>query len=195
MYVKVGKKCTIRPSGPYVGKLMSVNAADQVNSVHFKCTCIQDIENFLPDMLRSKGWGGQQLCMCQQGLAMEGEPESRGFEGFKTLGTHARVCALDVLRMHLPDSLSQRIEAGHLAFINENRVCTVLFIGFPSIKASLHPVHVLQHLDPSHVSNCMHDAQENKRLEITFQMLMPSCIMCRGPRQATMTLSRVSKQQ
>ena len=52
------------------------------------------------------------------------------------LDVDARSQALEVLRMHLPDTLAQRIEAGHLAFINEIRVCTVLFIGFPSLKAS-----------------------------------------------------------
>ncbi len=78
-------------------------------------------------------------CVCQQGLATEGEEKSDGFEDFRNLGKDVRASALDVLRMHLPDSLAQRIEAGHLAFINEIRVCTVLFIGFPSIKASLDP--------------------------------------------------------
>ncbi|EIE21630.1 hypothetical protein COCSUDRAFT_56833 [Coccomyxa subellipsoidea C-169] len=56
-----------------------------------------------------------------QGLATEGEAKSDGFEDFMNLGKDVRASALDVLRMHLPDSLAQRIEAGHLAFINEIR--------------------------------------------------------------------------
>ncbi len=39
-----------------------------------------------------------------------------------------------VLRAHLPDAVSKRIEAGLKDYINELRVCTVLFIGFPSLK-------------------------------------------------------------
>ena len=39
-----------------------------------------------------------------------------------------------VLRAHLPDAVSERIETGHVAFISELRVCTILFIGFPSLK-------------------------------------------------------------
>ena len=42
--------------------------------------------------------------------------------------------AEDVLRAHLPDAVSKRIEAGLIDFISEIRVCTILFIGFPSLK-------------------------------------------------------------
>ena len=39
-----------------------------------------------------------------------------------------------VLRAHLPDAVSKRIEAGLVEFVSEIRVCTILFIGFPSLK-------------------------------------------------------------
>ena len=42
--------------------------------------------------------------------------------------------AVQILRMHVMDNVRQRIEAGHLDFVNEIRVCTVLFLGFPSLK-------------------------------------------------------------
>ncbi len=42
--------------------------------------------------------------------------------------------AENVLRAHLPDAVSKRIEAGLIDFISEIRVCTILFIGFPSLK-------------------------------------------------------------
>jgi hypothetical protein len=42
-----------------------------------------------------------------------------------------------VLRAHLPDGVSARIEAGLVEYISEIRVCTILFIGFPSLKASI----------------------------------------------------------
>ena len=43
-----------------------------------------------------------------------------------------------VLRAHLPDAVSRRIEAGLVEFVSEIRVCTILFIGFPSLKVALH---------------------------------------------------------
>lgn len=43
-----------------------------------------------------------------------------------------------VLRAHLPDAVSKRIEAGLVEFVSEIRVCTILFIGFPSLKVALH---------------------------------------------------------
>jgi len=49
--------------------------------------------------------------------------------------------AEDVLRAHLPDAVSKRIEAGLIDFISEIRVCTILFIGFPSLKVP-EPKHV-----------------------------------------------------
>ena len=36
--------------------------------------------------------------------------------------------------LRMPNIVRQRIEAGHRDFINELRVCTVLFAGFPSLK-------------------------------------------------------------
>ena len=46
-----------------------------------------------------------------------------------------------VLRAHLPDAVSKRIEAGLVAFISELRVCTVLFIGFPVLKVRFPMLH------------------------------------------------------
>ena len=43
-----------------------------------------------------------------------------------------------VLRAHLPDAVFKRIEAGLVEFVSEIRVCTILFIGFPSLKVALH---------------------------------------------------------
>lgn len=45
-----------------------------------------------------------------------------------------------VLRAHLPDGVSARIEAGLVEYISEIRVCTILFIGFPSLKANILPL-------------------------------------------------------
>lgn len=41
---------------------------------------------------------------------------------------------LQVMRMHVMDNVRQRIEAGHRDFVNEIRVCTVLFLGLPSLQ-------------------------------------------------------------
>ncbi len=74
--------------------------------------------------------------MFMQVYPEDNQTGAQRLKDFMVLGVDARAQALQVLRMHLPDTLAQRIEAGHLAFINEIRVCTVLFIGFPSLKAS-----------------------------------------------------------
>ena len=37
-------------------------------------------------------------------------------------------------QMHVMDNVRQRIEAGHMDFVNEIRVCTILFLGFPTLK-------------------------------------------------------------
>lgn len=44
-----------------------------------------------------------------------------------------------MLRMHLLDNLRQRIEAGHDDFVNELRVCTIVFCGFPSLQVTCSP--------------------------------------------------------
>lgn len=62
--------------------------------------------------------------------------KSQSIKDLKALKPNAKAHALDVMHMHLPDILAQRIEAGHSAFLNEIRVCTVLFIGFPSLTVS-----------------------------------------------------------
>ena len=53
---------------------------------------------------------------------------------FDTLPRGVQARAVQILRMHVMDNVRQRIEAGHLDFVNEIRVCTVLFLGFPSLK-------------------------------------------------------------
>lgn len=65
-----------------------------------------------------------------------------------------RVCppTPQVLRMHLLENVRLRIEAGHIDYVNEIRVCTVLFLGFPSIN------HLLDKLPPGG----MGEAVENK---------------------------------
>ena len=40
------------------------------------------------------------------------------------------------LQMHVMDNVRQRIEAGHKHFVDEVRVCTLLFMGFPSLKVN-----------------------------------------------------------
>lgn len=42
--------------------------------------------------------------------------------------------AVHFLQMHVMDNVRQRIELGHKHFIDEIRVCTLLFMGFPSLK-------------------------------------------------------------
>ncbi|KDD71197.1 hypothetical protein H632_c5583p0, partial [Helicosporidium sp. ATCC 50920] len=37
--------------------------------------------------------------------------------------------------MHLPQNLRLRIEAGHIDYVNEVRICTVLFLGFPGLSS------------------------------------------------------------
>ena len=38
--------------------------------------------------------------------------------------------------MHVIDNVRQRIEAGLRDFVSEIRVCTVVFLGFPSLSVS-----------------------------------------------------------
>ena len=46
------------------------------------------------------------------------------------------LCAAQVMRMHIIDNVRQRIEAGLRDFVSEIRVCTVVFLGFPSLSVS-----------------------------------------------------------
>jgi hypothetical protein len=55
---------------------------------------------------------------------------------FAALPRPVQARAVQLLRMHVMDNVRQRIEAGHMDFVNEIRVCTCLFIGFPSLKVS-----------------------------------------------------------
>ncbi len=43
---------------------------------------------------------------------------------------------VQVMRMHIVDNVRQRIEAGLRDFVSEIRVCTVVFLGFPSLSVS-----------------------------------------------------------
>ena len=47
----------------------------------------------------------------------------------------AQVRALRLLRLHVMDSVRLRLEAGHRDFISELRHCTLVFVGFPSLRA------------------------------------------------------------
>lgn len=46
----------------------------------------------------------------------------------------AQAAAVQFLHLHVIDNVRQRIAAGHLDFVNEIRVCTLLFFGFPSLQ-------------------------------------------------------------
>lgn len=79
---------------------------------------------------------------------LQGAPEATvgGIEELQHKGASRAVTERSegVLRAHLPDPISKRLEAGLIDFIAEIRVCTILFIGFPSLKASfpsfMHPL-------------------------------------------------------
>lgn len=51
------------------------------------------------------------------------------------LPSHVAARAAALFRMHVVDNVRQRIEAGHFEFISEIRHLTILFMGFPSLKA------------------------------------------------------------
>ncbi|KAL3159729.1 hypothetical protein ABBQ38_010135 [Trebouxia sp. C0009 RCD-2024] len=53
---------------------------------------------------------------------------------FQELPRYVQLRAVQILRMHVMGNVRQRIEAGHRDFVNEIRVCTCLFLGFPSLK-------------------------------------------------------------
>lgn len=53
---------------------------------------------------------------------------------FQDLPRYVQLRAVQILRMHVMGNVRQRIEAGHRDFVNEIRVCTCLFLGFPSLK-------------------------------------------------------------
>lgn len=56
---------------------------------------------------------------------------------FQELPRYVQLRAVQILRMHVMGNVRQRIEAGHRDFVNEIRVCTCLFLGFPSLKVSV----------------------------------------------------------
>lgn len=53
---------------------------------------------------------------------------------FESLPSKAQQRALLVLRMHVMDSVRRCVEVGQREFINEIRTCTMVFLGFPSLK-------------------------------------------------------------
>ena len=53
---------------------------------------------------------------------------------FSKLSKPMQLRSAEYLQMHVMDNVRQRIEAGHKDFVDEIRVCTVLFIGFPFLK-------------------------------------------------------------
>lgn len=55
---------------------------------------------------------------------------------FQDLPRYVQLRAVQILRMHVMGNVRQRIEAGHRDFVNEIRVCTCLFLGFPSLKVT-----------------------------------------------------------
>ena len=57
---------------------------------------------------------------------------------FQDLPRYVQLRAVQILRMHVMGNVRQRIEAGHRDFVNEIRVCTCLFLGFPSLKVHPH---------------------------------------------------------
>ena len=62
------------------------------------------------------------------------EPNKPGRVSFESLSQKAQQRALLVMRMHVMDSVRRRVEIGQREFINEIRTCTMVFVGFPSLK-------------------------------------------------------------
>ena len=83
-------------------------------------------QNILVWVQRSKGQGSAQL---EEGVQYLAE--------FAELPRYVQARAVQILRMHVMGNVRQRIEAGHRDFVNEIRVCTCLFLGFPSLKVCL----------------------------------------------------------
>lgn len=46
-----------------------------------------------------------------------------------------------IMRMHVLDNVRQRIEAGHLDFVNEIRRLSILFLGFPGLSKPMNNTH------------------------------------------------------
>ena len=92
-------------------------------------------------------WSGYRLLTPLAPAELHSQLPSKATEGIdagiaKPSGLSWAVAerAEGVLRAHLPDGVSARIEAGLVEYISEIRVCTILFIGFPSLKASVLPL-------------------------------------------------------
>ena len=56
---------------------------------------------------------------------------------FSHLPITIRARVPQLLRMHVLDNVRQRIEAGHQDFVNEVRICTVVFMGFPTLNTPM----------------------------------------------------------
>lgn len=54
----------------------------------------------------------------------------------KTLGATGGAAAVRSIRMHIPNPVRLRIEAGHQDFVNETRVCTCMFVGFTRMSST-----------------------------------------------------------
>ncbi|KAL0052814.1 hypothetical protein WJX82_008196 [Trebouxia sp. C0006] len=89
------------------------------------------------------------VSMSQQAVRVPGkqlEPVQY-LSDFQELPRYVQLRAVQILRMHVMGNVRQRIEAGHRDFVNEIRVCTCLFLGFPSLKrptASSNPTDTSQ---------------------------------------------------
>lgn len=78
---------------------------------------------------------------------------------FSTLPQTALDQSMRFLQMHVMDNVRQRIEAGHKDFVDEIRVCTLLFMGFPSLKVVLSDHH-LHGLPQSVLIACHYDQSD-----------------------------------
>ena len=75
------------------------------------------------------------VCVLLQRPALEKQMEpAQALSDFQDLPRYVQLRAVQILRMHVMGNVRQRIEAGHRDFVNEIRVCTCLFLGFPSLK-------------------------------------------------------------
>eukprot|EP00803_Ostreobium_quekettii_P001954 evm.model.scf_1325.5 EVM.evm.TU.scf_1325.5 scf_1325:35935-41194(+) len=68
-----------------------------------------------------------------QKIVGEGGTRTMVLSSMGTLSQAVQLKAANVIKMHVLDSVRQRIEAGHTDYINEIRRLTVVFLGFPSL--------------------------------------------------------------
>lgn len=68
---------------------------------------------------------------------------------FSSLPQASQLQCAAIMRMHVLDNVRQRIEAGHMDFVNEIRRLSILFLGFPGLSrpiSNTHPDEALQSL-------------------------------------------------